>query len=261
MRRVPVQPPPPGYIRLSVGDIEVVSAERCAEAVCSAMESPRRTLHDYARAHRKSKAFAGRGLAYSAPLPGTSERVVVRHNRHGGLLAPFTRDLFASPTRAPIELDASLRLRAAGVPTPEIVAYATYPAGGGLRRVDVATAEIADAFDLSVVLTGSDASLRTRAWAAVVELLRRLSAAGARHHDLNVKNVLLRTDAGALEAMVLDVDRVTFEHGDVTAPNVARLSRSARKWRQRQGATVDESELAGLARSAFEASLPAVTRS
>jgi 3-deoxy-D-manno-octulosonic acid kinase len=261
MPRLSVRQPPPGYVRLSVGEVEVVSAERLADAVRSAMESPRRTLHDYARSHRQARAFAGRGLAYSAPLPGTSERVVVRHNRHGGLLAPLTRDLFTSPTRAPIELDASLRLRAAGVPTPEIVAYATYPAAAGLRRVDVATAEITGAFDLSVVLTGSDVSLRARAWAAVVQLLGRLSAAGARHHDLNVKNVLLRTDAGVLEAMVLDVDRVTFERGDVTAPNVARLSRSARKWREHQGATVDESELAGLARSAFDASLPAVTRS
>ena len=35
---------------------------------------------------------------------GDVERVVVRHNRHGGLLAPLTRDLFRAPTRAPREL-------------------------------------------------------------------------------------------------------------------------------------------------------------
>jgi Lipopolysaccharide kinase (Kdo/WaaP) family len=151
------------------------------------------------------------------------------------------------------------------VPTPQFVCYATYPARLGLRRADVVTCEVADSFDFSAVLTRPDASLRARAWTAVAGLLRRLASAGARHHDLNVKNVLLREQGGgdALEALVLDVDRVTFESrgGDVMAANVARLTRSARKWRERHGASVDESELALLARSVFEASLSAVTRS
>lgn len=176
-------------------------------------------------------------------------------------MGPLTRDLFLPPTRAPLELEASLRLSQSGVPTPELLAYAIYPAPFGFRRADVVTREVADSFDLSVVLTQLDGSLRARAWAAVADLLRRLAAAGARHHDLNVKNVLLRPRGDALEALALDVDRVTFESGDVMTANVARLSRSARKWRERQGASLDESELAVLARSVFEASLSAVTRS
>lgn len=250
---------PAGYVSFAFGAADVVSTERLSGAVRAAMESGA-TLYDYARRHPQSKALAGRGVAYAAPLPDES-RVVVRHNRHGGLIGPLTRDLFLWPTRAPLELDASLRLAKAGVPTPELIAYAIYPAPFGLRRADVLTREVADSFDLSAVLIRPDESLRTRAWAAVAELLRSLAAAGARHHDLNVKNVLLHQRGEALEALALDVDRVTFEQGDVMAANVARLSRSARKWRERQGATVDESELAVLARSVFEASLSAVTRS
>jgi hypothetical protein len=176
-------------------------------------------------------------------------------------MGPLTRDLFFPPTRAPLELEASLRLSQAGVPTPELLAYAIYPAPFGFQRADVVTREVTDSFDLSAVLTQVDESLRARAWAAVADLLRRLAAAGARHHDLNVKNVLLRPRGDGLEALALDVDRVAFESGDVMTANVARLSRSARKWRERQGATLDDSELAVLARSVFEASLSAVTRS
>ncbi len=251
---------PAGYVAFAVGSVDVVGAAGFADGLRIALQSSA-TLHEYARLHTDAKPLAGRGVAYAAPLPGRAVRGVVRHNRHGGLLAPFTGDLFRAPTRAPFELDASLRLAQAGVPTPELLAYAIYPAPLGLRRADVVTREVPDSFDLSVVLTQPDAELRARAWAAVAELLQRLAAAGARHHDLNVKNILLHERGDSLEALVLDVDRVTFDSGDPMAANVGRLSRSARKWRDRQGASVDESELAVLARSVFDASLSAVTRS
>lgn len=252
---------PTGYVGFSIGHVEVVSLERSADSIRAALESGAPTLHEYARRHAAAKPFAGRGVAYAAPLPRGSTRVVVRHNRHGGLVAALTRDLFLAPTRAPLELEASLRLSAAGVPTPELIAYAVYPAPLGFRRCDVVTREVEGAFDFSEVLTRPDPPLRSRAWTAVAELLRCLSAAGARHHDLNVKNVLLHDHGDSMEAFVLDVDRVTFESGDVMTANVARLSRSARKWRERQGASVDESELAVFARTVFEASLTAVSRS
>lgn len=260
MASVSTVAPPDGYVALTVGDVEAVAAEAYADAVTAALGSRAGSLHEYARLHFESRALGGRSIAYSSPLPGIETRVVVRHNRHGGVLAPVTRDLFRPPTRAPFELDVSLRLQQAGVPTPEVVAYALYPAPFGMRRADVATREIADSVDLSAVLTRPRSYSRLDAWDAVAELLRRLAAAGARHHDLNVKNVLLRARAGTLDAFVLDVDRVTFETGDVTEANLARLSRSARKWRDRHGAVVDESELAALTRAVVDAA-PAITRS
>ena len=53
--------------------------------------------------------------------------MVVRRSRHGGLLAPLTGDTFFWGTVR----RTSWKCRSAarrGVPTPEVVAYATYPA-------------------------------------------------------------------------------------------------------------------------------------
>ena len=78
--------------------------------------------------------------------------MVVRHSRHGGLLAPVTGDRFLAPTRAPQELATSLRLIDAGVSTPEIIAYAVYSAGGPFRRSDIATREVEGGRDLAALL-------------------------------------------------------------------------------------------------------------
>ena len=84
---------------------------------------------------------------------------------------------------------------------------------------------------------------RTRA------LVQVMNDAGVRHHDLNVKNVLLAPRADGLSAYLLDVDRVTFGargSAEIARANVARLLRSARKWRDERGALFDERELAAL---------------
>jgi 3-deoxy-D-manno-octulosonic acid kinase len=213
------------------------------------------TLYAYAAHHESARPLSGRGVAFAVPLPN-GERVVVRHNRHGGLLAPLTGDRFVAPTRAPYELAVSLRLTKCGVPTPEIVAYAVYDAGPLLRRSDVASREVRDSVDLAAILTTEDAAKRRAALDATATLISLLSACGARHHDLNVKNVLLarvsspNNSPSAPRAYVLDVDRVEFGRpGDsrVTERNLARFVRSARKWRELYGARVDDGELARLA--------------
>jgi hypothetical protein len=73
-----------------------------------------------------------------------------------------------------------------------------------------------------------------------------MNALGVRHHDLNVKNVLIAPGDEARVAWLLDVDRVTFHEAgsaDVARGNVRRLLRSSRKWRAERGAVVDEREL------------------
>ncbi|HUO53043.1 MAG TPA: lipopolysaccharide kinase InaA family protein, partial [Gemmatimonadaceae bacterium] len=78
-----------------------------------------------------------------------------------------------------------------------------------------------------------------------------LAEAGARHPDLNLKNVLLATDAnGRIEAWVIDVDRVWFDAPgapEVAAANVRRLARSAEKWRARHGLAITAEEIRALA--------------
>lgn len=189
-------------------------------------------------------------MSYAIPLPRSGIPVVVRHNRHGGLLAGLTGDRFLPPTRAPYELDVARRLADAGVPTPEVVAIAVY-AAGAFRRSDTVTREVAPARDLASALVADDDE-RATALSATARLVAALSAAGARHHDLNVKNVLLEERDEGMRALVLDVDRVTFETpaAVVVERNLARLLRSARKWRDRYGARVSEGELAALSAAA-----------
>jgi 3-deoxy-D-manno-octulosonic acid kinase len=203
-------------------------------------------LHEYAARHPAARALEGRGTSYAVPLPAPQShvRVVVRHNRHGGLFAFLTGDRFLSPTRAPYELEVSLTLIKAGVPTPEVLAYAVYPPGGLLQRSDVCSREIADARDLAHALFSESARERADALAATADLVATLARAGARHHDLNAKNVLLTSE----RAYVLDVDRVTLGTRREAAlnGNLARVIRSLRKWRDRFGARVSEQEITEL---------------
>jgi len=225
---------PPGYVAIGSAREARVAGGVVLASLAPALRDVLATgaLYDSAAAHPARRTLHGRGPVYAVPLGGVS--VVVRRVRHGGWLAPVTRDLFVPPTRAPHELAVALRLRAAGVPTPEVVAYVLYRAAGCFRRVDVATREIPGGADLGARLAHSPtAPDRAAAWAATDELLAALARAGAQHPDLNVKNVLIagRPD-GALAAYALDVDRVRWRPpGDpaVLRANRARLERSARK--------------------------------
>jgi len=243
---------PAGYTRFLQGTADVVVLGACAEAVRRAIAG--RSLYDYAASHPGRRELRGRGVAYAVPLPDGETRVVVRHSRHGGLLAPVTGDRFFPPTRAPHELRTALRLAEAQVPTPAMVAYATYPAGAVFRRSDVATREVAGGKDLADVLARAGEDARSTALDATAELLRALERAGARHPDLNVTNVLIvATDGLPARALVLDVDRVVFgERGDgrIGAANVRRLLRSARKLRSNGRITVSDDELSRLAAAA-----------
>jgi 3-deoxy-D-manno-octulosonic acid kinase len=236
---------PPGYVEFTPGRARAVCAEAIAAAVQGALSDG--TLHQYAERHPQARPLAGRGISYAVPLPGDVERAVVRHNRHGGMFASLTADLFLPPTRAPHELWVAERLIEAGVLTPRVLGYAIYPAFGGLVRADVMTREVPDSEDLSVALRSADPDVREAALRATAALLSALARAGAWHHDLNVKNILLRLSSGgggAFDAFVLDVDRVRFTTGEnAAARNLARLVRSARKWQDLHGARITSAEL------------------
>lgn len=241
---------PAGYTRFLSSGADVVALGACAEAVRRAVGGS--SLYDYAATHPARRELRGRGIAYAVTLPDGKTRVVVRHSRHGGLLAPLTGDRFLPPTRAPHELSTALRLAGAGVPTPEVIAYATYRAGAVFRRSDVATREVVGGKNLGEVLGGTAPMVdRSTALAATATLLRSLESAGARHPDLNVGNVLIvAADGGRCRALVLDVDRVVFgTPGDprIATANVRRLVRSARKLRAQGRLAIADEELSALA--------------
>jgi hypothetical protein len=245
---------PEGYEYADLRGTTLVARRGHLEAARTALKSG--SLYEYAAGHEDARALSGRGVAYAVPLPN-GERVVVRHNRHGGLLASLTGDRFLPPTRAPHELRASLRLSSNAVPTPEIIAYAVYRAGPLLRRSDVASREVRDSSDLASILSRGNRAERRAALEGSAMLIGLLSACGAWHHDLNLKNVLLARGAAgsspaALTGYVLDVDRVEFGRpGDsrITERNLDRFMRSARKWRELYGARVEDVELGRVAES------------
>ena len=239
---------PDGFVSVHVGRRTAVArAEHRADAEAMLAEG---SLFEAAARDLAARQLAGRGVAYAVALPISGTRAVVRHNRHGGLLAPVTRDLFLAPTRAPHELAVSLRLADAGVRTPTVLMYGVQRAAVLWRRADLVTREIEGSRDLSAyMMPDVSPSVRAEAWAATRSLVRALDAAGARHHDLNVKNILLAHGASGMQAWVLDVDRVVFgepESPSVRRGNAARLLRTARKGRAEHGALFDEEALAVL---------------
>ena len=230
--------------------MEIVARTHARDSVRAALRDG--SLYDFAAHAPDGRLMGGRAAAYAVALPEGGPCVVVRHSRHGGLLAELTGDRFLAPTRAPHELRTALRLRRLGIPTPEIVAYATYPAGGPMRRADVATGEIAGGCDLGAMLAAtSPGEDRAPGWLATSELLSQMHRSGVRHPDLNAANVLLAPDDnGTVEAWLLDVDRVWFDRpGDprVLDANLRRLLRSLRKARDRNGTFLEDAELDMLA--------------
>lgn len=244
---------PAGYVPLVASGARAVGLASLAEPLTAALEAG--TFYDYAARRPDARALTGRGVAYAVALPDGATRVVVRRSRHGGMLASFTGERFVPPTRAPRELATALRLAESGVRTPEVVAFATYPAGAALRRADVVTREVAGGLDVPAAFGAPpDDDERRALLGAMAQLLAALTAAGARHPDLNVKNILLRSAAdGSVEAFVLDVDRVWFDQPGaqrVTERNLARLARSARKWRRQRTLALADTDFGWLAATA-----------
>jgi 3-deoxy-D-manno-octulosonic acid kinase len=164
------------------------------------------------------------------------------------LLHGVTGEYFLAPTRAPYELATALRLADAGIATPEVIAYAVYPAAGLFARSDVMTRRLPEGDDLPAAWSKLGGTDHSPVLAAVARLLAALARAGAWHADLNLKNIYIAGTGGDLTAYLLDVDRVTFPGGNgIAARNLKRLERSARKWRDRWGLDFDEESLRRLA--------------
>ena len=242
--------PPAGYERIAAGRCLVtVRAANVEDARALLSEG---MLYEAAARDLAARPLQGRGTAYAITLPASGEGVVVRRNRHGGLLAPVTGDLFLAPSRAPHELAVALRLARVGVRTPAVVMYGLERMHALFCHADVVTTEIADSRDLSEYLQdGVPQRERRAAWNAALALVATLNAAGARHHDLNVKNILLAPSGDSLVAWVLDVDRVVFGAPGseaVRKGNAKRLLRSAIKWREQRGALFSDEDASLLER-------------
>jgi len=232
---------PAGYEHFVIGRAEAVAVPDLVPLVREVVANS--TLYDWARGRPDAQALAGRQPAYAVPLPTGDGGMVVRHNRHGGLLGGITGDRFLYPTRAPLEFDLSGRLAQAGVPTPPMLAYVVYRSGW-FARSDVVTRRVVPGEDLVTRLATNDHSRVAECLDFTATLLATIARAGARHEDLNAKNVLI----GSIQAILLDVDRVTFGHEPACALalNLDRLERSLHKLRARSMVQVSDGALATL---------------
>lgn len=246
----------PGYAKVSVKGARGLVIDPCLPAVRSILENE--TLYEHARRQPDARSFTGRAPVYAADLGDGCGAVVVRHSMRGGLLGKTGSDLFLPPTRGLRELVNSLQLRLSGVATPEVVAIVSYRAGPLLRRGDVATREMSDSHDLTVVLRrmppGDD---RDSCLRAAGRLLSSLARAGAHHPDLNARNILITWDEGqGARAHVLDVDRIRFHvPGDpmVAGANFERLARSLRKLRGLGTVEMSDAEIDAIRETSLEA--------
>jgi len=236
----------PGYARIVGDGVRGLAIDTSRASIESILETE--TLYQYASRQPEARKFMGRMPAYAIALPNGGGDIVVRHAMRGGALGRTGSDLFFPPTRALRELINSLRLRIAGVPTPEVVAFVNYKAGRIFRRSDVATREVKNGHDLSVVLREMPAGEhREQCLTATGTLLAALWRIGAHHPDLNVRNVLITWDEhDGARAHVLDVDRIRFHVPSdpmVANANLARLERSLRKVRDRDDVAITDAEI------------------
>jgi tRNA A-37 threonylcarbamoyl transferase component Bud32 len=177
-------------------------------------------------------SFHGREQLRSLSLKN-GETALVRAYRHGGLLRGLTRRVFFTwPPRPFRELAITEEVRRRGIGTVEVYGACVAPLGGPFYRGWLATKELKQAQDLWTAL---QSGLVRRAGiefvlAAVARAVKRLHCEGVYHRDLNLKNLLVRSEADGVKGYIIDFDQATLILGRLPAElaqkNLNRLLRS-----------------------------------
>jgi 3-deoxy-D-manno-octulosonic acid kinase len=180
--------------------------------------------------------YQGRRPLRAVALTG-GDTALIRAYRHGGLLRHLTQDWFFTwPPRPFRELSITEELRRRGVPTVEVYGACVSPVVGPVYRGWLITKKLRDAQDLWAAVQspfvqkegGLTATLK-----AVAVTVRALHREGVYHADLNLKNILVRPEGGAVAAHVIDFDRAKLFLGHLPEgfanQNLHRLLRSIRK--------------------------------
>jgi len=172
----------------------------------------------------------GRAATRIATIAGSERRLHVRRVLHGGWLAPLWRGRIAGLARVRRELALTLALHDAGAPVPAPAFVLAQRVGWSWRAV-FCTVHVEGAIDgIHVLREGGSLAAAARAAGTAV---RDLHDRGARHADLHVGNLLVRSDAdGGCSAWVIDMDRARLDApvGDRRrSRELRRLLRSLRK--------------------------------
>ncbi len=181
-----------------------------------------------------AQGATGRAATADVWLPGAEERLVLRGLRRGGLLGPLLGGALWGPGRPLRELRATAALRAAGAPVPRPVLALAWRRVGPLWNGAFATVREPHAVDALTFLEGGPQRRRIQAAArAAGHAVRRFHDVGGRHADLHVKNLLLREGRSAIEALVIDLDRVRCVSRVPPSRRMTELMRLYRSLRKR----------------------------
>jgi hypothetical protein len=170
------------------------------------------------------------GRAPLGAIDAGHERWIVRRFHHGGILRVLGERLYLAPARPFRELVLSHALRAAGLPTPRVVAARSIRSALGwqLALVSARVEGGTDAAELVARLRRGELApgARRRILATLGELVGRLHAARFLHADLTPRNLLVGADLAS--GWVLDLDRGRFASAlsdDSRRDNLRRLYR------------------------------------
>jgi 3-deoxy-D-manno-octulosonic acid kinase len=177
-------------------------------------------------------SFQGREQLRSVNLKN-GETALIRAYRHGGLFRNLTRKVFFTwPPRPFRELAITEEIRRRGIPTVEVYAACVAVLWGPFYRGWLLTKELKQAQDLWTALqTGLVRTVGVElVLAAVARTLKALHREGVYHHDLNLRNILVRAEPDGVKGYIIDLDQAMLNLGILPAPlvrkNLNRLQRS-----------------------------------
>lgn len=244
------------FLLLRTGEATVWVHPSARDRVVDLLEGGR-SLYEGAKAaslDQSGEPLHGRGPVHLVSGVEEGERWAVRHFFRGGFLAPLLGDRYLRSWALPrplAEAVASERCRKRGIPTPQVMAAASY-GSGFTYRADLATRYIPESTTLARLLVqeGTDSPPSLEALKLAGSLARRLGATGILHPDLNVKNILLSPLPEPRAVHLLDLDRVRISEGyPVSGMSMfRRLTRSLRKWERRSTHPLSRSAWAALNR-------------
>jgi hypothetical protein len=218
---------PEGFTKITDGRGHrlIVRRDRVADIDCS-------VCSDHSPA---DCGYRGRSALRVLTLPD-GETALIRRYEHGGFFRALTGAWFFSwPPRPFRELTITEELRRRGLRTVEVYAACVGPTKGPFYRGWLVTRRLSQAEDLwSALQSGLVERIGLRvALQAVAESVRAMHREGVYHGDLNLKNILLRLENGAVAGYIIDFDKAKLFLGQVppelAKKNLARLLRSARK--------------------------------
>ncbi|HHT9136572.1 MAG TPA: lipopolysaccharide kinase InaA family protein [Candidatus Wunengus sp. YC60] len=195
------------------------------------------SLHKY---KNDTQVKFGRGSYLSVPVTENStERLVIRDYRHGGLLGKLFGGVFFNENRPLNEICISEIAVQKGVPSAEVIAITKRRLWGIFYKANFISKEISGALDIIQFLKESSLNCIQKSKKpvifALVKLVRNMHDAGIYHADLHLKNILLKKDTnGEFTAYIIDLDKsVVLNKLDIhqRIKNLLRLDRSLDKLR------------------------------